>query len=76
MGLRVTLYTNPMGESNVKTFPNNAVPKVLQSGALKIVQLVETDIPVMGEEVSEDIIKAEEVVLGVFFGNYIMERIQ
>lgn len=73
-----------------REFDDDVVPKVLQSGALKMVRLVEVEIPPLGctkdqdcevhmgdcgLEDNKDIVKTPEIVLAVFNGNYIMERI-
>ncbi len=59
-----------------RTFDDELVPKVLQSGALKIVRLVEVDIPEFDtNDKPGDMIKQPEIVVAVFNGEYIMERV-
>jgi hypothetical protein len=71
--IRVTMWPSSVHHSSVREFDNSLVPKVLQSGALKMVRLVEAEIPPLGTK-DEDIVKPEEVVVAVFNGEYLMER--
>ena len=66
-----------------REFANDVQPKILQSGVLKMVVPLVTDIPVMGTQAggydkmaeTEDIVKTPEKVIAVFSGNYFMERV-
>ncbi len=80
--IRVTYGPMVVGFDRVYTFSDELVPKVLQSGVLKIVRLVEVDIPMLPEEweggggiEGKDIVKQPEEVVAVFNGEYIMERV-
>ncbi len=73
------IYYPTHGGSVVHTYPATVIPKVLASGTLKITQREQVEIPVMEEgktSDSKEIIKAPEVVLGVYTGNYIMLRLK
>ena len=59
-------------------FSDDLVPKVLQSGALRIVEPAEFDVPEMDADSEENgvelkLVKPERVI-AVFFGDYTMER--
>jgi hypothetical protein len=54
-------------------YPDTMIPKVLQSGALKIVEPVEADVPPMGEEDKEMTVKPE-ITVAIFNCDYIMTR--
>lgn len=76
--IMIQVTSSVAGQAYIKVFPDSYITKVLQSGALRVSRAFEADVPMLDDEdgKAEDMVATQELTVAVFYGDYIMERIE